>query len=103
MSEKFPGGIEIHGRVSAEFRELLSDEALALVAKLHRAFEPRRQKLLARRAARQQEFDAGKLPDFHAETRPIRESEWTVAPQPADLLDRRVEITGPTDRKMVIN
>ena len=66
-------------------------------------FEPRRQELLARRAARQKEFDAGKLPDFLPETRQVRESDWKVAAQPKDLLDRRVEITGPTDRKMVIN
>jgi malate synthase len=103
MSEKFPGGIEIHGAVSAEFREILSDAALSLVAKLHRTFESRRQELLARRATRQKEFDAGKLPDFLPATRSVRESDWTIAPQPTDMLDRRVEITGPTDRKMVIN
>src|SRR5581483_9715107 len=59
--------------------------------------------LLDRRAARQQEIDSGKLPDFLPETREIRESDWTVAPIPKDLLDRRTEITGPTDRKMIIN
>ena len=98
-----PPGVEILGRLSPQFAEILTAPALALVAKLHRQFEPRRQELLAQRAARQLEFDAGKLPDFLPETRKVRESEWTVAPQPADLLDRRVEITGPTDRKMVIN
>ena len=103
MSAKFPGGLEIHGLVSSEYRQILSEEALSLLVKLHRTFENRRSELLARRAARQKEFDAGKLPDFLPETRSIRESEWTIASQPRDLLDRRVEITGPTDRKMVIN
>jgi malate synthase len=103
MSEKFPGGVEIHGLVSAEYAQILTHDALALVAKLHRAFESRRQELLLRRAARQKEFDAGKLPDFLPETKKVRESDWKIAPQPQDMLDRRVEITGPTDRKMVIN
>ena len=103
MSEKFPGGIEIHGRLTPEYREILSDAAIAFVAGLHRMFEPRRQELLAKRAARQKEFDAGTLPDFLPGTKSIRESEWTIGAQPKDMLDRRVEITGPTDRKMVIN
>src|SRR5881394_712807 len=95
--------VVISGRVTTEFAEILTPEALEFVAKLHRRFEPRRQELLASRAARQKEFDAGKLPDFLAETKKIRDAEWVVAPQPKDMLDRRVEITGPTDRKMVIN
>src|SRR5690349_22823156 len=95
--------IQVLGRVTADFAPILTPEALDFVAKLHRAFEPRRQELLARRAARQKEFDAGKLPDFLPETRQVREGEWKVASQPKDMLDRRVEITGPTDRKMVIN
>ena len=95
--------ISISGRVSPEFAQVLTPEALAFVAKLHRQFEPRRQKLLAQRVERQKHFDAGMLPDFLAETKGIREGDWAVAPQPRDLLDRRVEITGPTDRKMVIN
>lgn len=103
MSEKFPGGVEIHGAVTPEFAPILSPEAIAFVAKLHRAFEPRRQELLAARVARQKEFDAGNLPDFLPQTKKIRESVWKVADQPKDMLDRRVEITGPTDRKMVIN
>jgi malate synthase len=103
MTDKYPGGIEVHGRVTTEYAQILTPEAMAFVAKLHRAFEPRRQALLARRAARQKEFDAGKLPDFLPETKSIRESEWKICEQPRDLLDRRVEITGPTDRKMVIN
>jgi malate synthase len=98
-----PAGVNILGRITPQYAEILTPQALAFVAKLHRQFESRRQELLARRAARQQEFDAGKLPDFLPETKKIRDSEWTIAPQPADLLDRRVEITGPTDRKMVIN
>ncbi len=102
-SSPFAQGVSISGRITPEFTQILTPEAVALVAKLHRQFETRRQELLARRAARQKEFDAGKLPDFLAATRNIRESDWRVAPQPQDLLDRRVEITGPTDRKMVIN
>jgi malate synthase len=103
MSEKFPGGIEIHGQLTSEYRQILSADALAFFAKLHRVFESRRQALLGARAARQKQFDAGALPDFLADTKSIRESAWSIAPQPADMLDRRVEITGPTDRKMVIN
>jgi len=95
--------IRVGGRVTAEFSQVLTPAALDFIAKLHREFEPRRQELLARRAARQREFDAGKLPDFLPETRQVRESDWKVAAQPKDMLDRRVEITGPTDRKMVIN
>src|SRR5215468_1784821 len=102
-STPLPQGVSISGKITPEFSQILTPEALAFVAKLHRQFEPRRQELLARRAARQKEFDAGKLPDFLPETRSIREGEWRVAAQPKDMLDRRVEITGPTDRKMVIN
>src|SRR5512145_3241564 len=103
MTDKYPGGIEVHGRVAPEYAQILTPEAMTFVATLHRAFESRRQDLLARRAARQKEFDAGKLPDFLPETKSVRESEWKIAGQPKDMLDRRVEITGPTDRKMVIN
>jgi len=103
MTDKYPGGVEIHGRVTPAYAEILTPKAVAFVAKLHRQFEARRQELLAARAARQKRFDAGEMPDFLPETKQIRESEWTVAPQPKDILDRRVEITGPTDRKMVIN
>lgn len=103
MSQSLPKGVTIHAPVTAEYARILTTDALAFVAKLHRTFEPRRRELLAARAARQKTFDAGALPDFLPETRKIRESEWTIADQPKDLLDRRVEITGPTDRKMVIN
>jgi malate synthase len=103
MSIQVPAGIEIRGPILPGFDTILSPDALAFVAKLHRTFESRRQELLAKRDARQKEFDAGVLPDFLPETKAIREGNWSIAPQPADLLDRRVEITGPTDRKMVIN
>jgi malate synthase len=98
-----PAGIEILGHMTPQYAEILTPQALTFVAHLHRQFENRRRELLAKRAARQLEFDAGKLPDFLPETAQVRESAWTIAAQPADLLDRRVEITGPTDRKMVIN
>src|SRR5262245_9307029 len=103
MSGPLPQGVEVSGPISKEFAQILSPEALGFVAKLHRRFESRRQELLARRAKRQKEFDAGVKPDFLPETKKIRESDWVIAPQPNDMLDRRVEITGPTDRKMVIN
>jgi malate synthase len=99
----FPAGMEITGKITPEFAQILTPQALDFVARLARKFEPVRQSLLAKRAARQKEFDAGRMPDFLAETKHIRDSEWTVAALPQDLLDRRVEITGPTDRKMVIN
>ncbi|MGH8630346.1 MAG: malate synthase A, partial [Burkholderiales bacterium] len=94
--------MKITGRYAPEHAQILTAEALAFLAKLHRGFNARRLELLSRRTERQEQIDSGKLPDFLPETRPIREAEWTVAPVPADLQDRRVEITGPTDRKMVI-
>ncbi|MBK9676120.1 MAG: malate synthase A [Betaproteobacteria bacterium] len=96
-------GIEITGRITPEFATILTPEAVAFAARLQRAFGGRRNELLARRAVRQAELDAGKLPDFLPETRAIREGRWTCAPIPADIVDRRAEITGPVDRKMVIN
>jgi len=96
-------GVEVRGAMKDRYAEVLSDEALAFVADLHRTFDEQRRRLLKMRAERQRRFDAGELPDFLEETRHIRESDWTVAPIPQDLLDRRVEITGPVDRKMVIN
>src|SRR5919109_4289196 len=95
--------VAVTGRVTAEFAPILTQPALAFIGRLHREFEPRRQELLARRVARQKAFDAGKRPDFLPETASVRQGEWRIATQPKDLLDRRVEITGPTDRKMVIN
>ncbi|MCK9510670.1 MAG: malate synthase A [Pigmentiphaga sp.] len=103
MSLSLPQGLEIQAPVSAEFATVLTADALELVAKLHRQFEPRRQELLAARTARAARLDAGERPDFLAETRSVREGDWTIAPLPADLQCRRVEITGPVDRKMVIN
>jgi malate synthase len=82
---------------------ILTTQAVAFLAELHRAFDGRRRELLEHRARRQKEIDSGSLPGFPAGTREIRESEWTVAPIPRDLLDRRVEITGPVERKMIIN
>src|SRR6266403_3464746 len=96
-------GIEIAGTFSENFREILTPEALQLVANLHRSFNGRRQELLERRNRRQEELDQGKTPDFLPETAQIRAGDWTVASIPKDIADRRVEITGPTDRKMVIN
>jgi malate synthase len=95
--------VEIKAPLKPGFDAILTPGALALVASLHRAFEGRRRDLLARRAVVQEKLDAGWMPDFLPETRPIRESDWKVRPAPPDLLDRRVEITGPVDRKMVIN
>lgn len=98
-----PSNVEIIGKITPAFSEILTVPALAFVAKLSRQFEGRRRDLIAARAKRQTEFDAGKLPDFLPHTQHIRDSAWTVPAVPADLRDRRVEITGPTDRKMVIN
>ena len=96
-------GVEIKAPLKPEYSEILTPEALELVAVLHRAFDGRRRELLARRGEVQAKLDSGGMPDFLPETRAIRESDWKVAPAPPDLLDRRVEITGPVDRKMVIN
>ncbi len=98
-----PGGVEVRGEVTPAFAEILTPDALAFVAKLQRAFGARRLECLARRQARQAALDRGEPLDFLPDTKHIRESDWTCAPIPADLRDRRVEITGPTDRKMVIN
>ena len=103
MSIPLPEGVEIIGPMPAAYAEILTPQALVFVAKLARKFEGRRRELMALRARRQAEFNAGKLPDFLAETRNVREGDWTIGTVPADLQDRRVEITGPTDRKMVIN
>lgn len=97
-----PGGLRIAGQAEGQ-DALLTPAALALLTRLHRRFEPQRQLRLAARQARQAEFDAGALPAFRDDTRAIREGDWRVAPIPAALLDRRVEITGPVDPKMVIN
>jgi malate synthase len=83
--------------------EVLTREALDLVARLHRELNPRRRELLERRRERQAELDAGALPGFRSDTKDVRDAEWRVAKAPADLRDRRCEITGPVDRKMMIN
>lgn len=85
------------------YKEILSDEALAFLRDLHRQFNHRRKDLLEKRIARQKHYDQGQLPDFLPETAHIRQESWTIAPIPAEIQDRRVEITGPVDRKMVIN
>jgi malate synthase len=96
-------GVKINAKPGGRQAEILSAEALAFLADLHRRFNRRRLELLVRRMGRQEDFDAGKLPDFLPDTKTIREGDWKVAPIPADLLDRRVEITGPVDRKMIVN
>jgi len=95
--------IEVKGPVTGRAAEVLTPEALNFVARLQREFAGRRQELLLARDARQARIDAGEMPDFLSATRSVRESDWRVAPAPHDLQDRRVEITGPTDRKMLIN
>ncbi len=100
---QLPDGVEVLAAVPPDLAVILTPDALDFVANLHRAFESTRQDLMNRRVERQAELDAGALPEFLQETRDVRESSWTVAPVPAVLQDRRVEITGPTDRKMVIN
>ncbi len=98
-----PEGVTISAEVTPAFAEILTPDALALVARLSRAFEPRRRELLAARAARAKRLDAGERPDFLAETKSIREGDWTIAPIPKALERRRVEITGPVEAKMIIN
>ena len=93
----------ILGAMPNEYYEILTSEALEFVSKLHLQFNERRKELLENRIVRQQQLDEGVFPDFLEETKEIRESDWIVAPTPPDLLDRRVEITGPVSRKMVIN
>ncbi|WP_313893188.1 malate synthase A [Psychrobacillus sp.] len=95
--------IEIVGRETDESKEILTAEALDFVSSLHYLFNNRRKELLAARQVRQQQLDAGDTLDFLQETKGIREGDWTIAPLPHDLQDRRVEITGPVNRKMVIN
>ena len=96
-------GVEIYPLDAPSASRILTTEAIGFIAQLARAFEDRRRELLAARAERQQRILDGERPDFLPETRSIRESDWVVAPIPQDLMDRRVEITGPVDRKMIIN
>ncbi len=96
-------GVEVVRPMSGVSQEILTPEALDFVARLHRRCNPTRQELFQRRAERQARLDAGELPDFLPGTEQVRQSEWRVAPTPDDLQKRRVEITGPVDRKMMIN
>jgi len=95
-----PDGVEVLGPMEPRFDEILTDEALTLLAGLQREFGGRRDELLGARAERQTRLDEGERPDFLEATRPVRQADWRVAPTPRDLRDRSVEITGPTDRKM---
>jgi malate synthase len=96
-------GVEVLAPISESYAEILTPEAVAFLADLQRTFNERRKVLLAARHERQKRLNAGERPGFLEETREIREAAWTVAPLPPDILDRRVEITGPVDRKMIIN
>src|SRR3954470_15865284 len=96
-------GVELLAPVNDAHAQILTPDAVDFIVDLQRTFNARRKELLHARQERQQRLGGGEKPDFLPETRSIRESEWTVAPIPADLLDRRVEITGPVDRKMIIN
>ncbi len=103
MAITVPAGVEINGAIKPGFETVLTPEAVAFIVDLQRRFNPRREELLAARVERQKKLDAGQKPDFLPQTKEIRDKDWTVAPLPKDILDRRVEITGPVDRKMVIN
>jgi len=103
MSLSLPNGVQVRGALKRGYERILTPEALEFVAGIARRFEPQRERLMQDRAERQASWDAGGLPGFLSETEAIREGDWRVAPIPNDLLDRRVEITGPTSRKMVIN
>ncbi|AEV24444.1 MULTISPECIES: malate synthase A [Azospira] len=103
MSLNLPAGMQITAPIQPQYESILTLEALEFVAKLHRAFEGRRQELLKARVERQARIDAGEMPDFLPETKHIREGDWKVAPLPAALERRRTEITGPVEAKMIIN
>ncbi|MEY2797613.1 MAG: hypothetical protein RLZZ119_1094, partial [Pseudomonadota bacterium] len=96
-------GIELKAKLNPDFATVVSPDALEFVAKLHRAFEPRRQELLKKRVELAKKLDAGQKLDFLPETKSIREGDWKIAPVPKALETRRVELTGPVDAKMVIN
>ncbi len=103
MSLNLPEGVQITAPIQPGFETILTRDALAFVAKLHRQFNPRRAELLAARAARAKRLDAGERPDFLPETKHIRDGDWSIAPLPPALHCRRVEITGPVEAKMIIN
>jgi len=98
-----PEGVEVRGAFNEGYAEILTTEALAFIAELQRRFGPTREALLERRQEIQAKIDDGWMPGFLDETKAIRDADWVIAPIPSDLNDRRVEITGPLDRKMVIN
>ncbi|WP_273841749.1 malate synthase A [Rubrobacter calidifluminis] len=102
-SSGLPEGVEFTAPVPREYESVLTPEAVSFVAKLAREFTGRVHELLRERQERQERINAGEMPDFLPETRHIREGDWKIAPVPEDLQDRRVEITGPPDRKMLIN
>lgn len=102
--EQLNQGVSILGKVTDAQKKILTPEATGFIALLHRTFNPRRQELLQRRVIRQQELDKGGILDFLPETKHIRDNKtWRGAPPAPGLVDRRIEITGPTDRKMVVN
>jgi malate synthase len=103
MTLPFPTGVKVTGQLEPGFEAILTPDALAFVAKLHRAFNARRKKLLAARAERAKRLDLGERPDFPAETAAVRTGDWRIATLPEALQCRRVEITGPVDAKMIIN
>jgi malate synthase len=98
-----PAGVEVLGPIGDGYGAILSADALAFLAELERRFGGARRDLIARRREVDRRLQAGALPDFLRETRKIRDADWQIAPVPADLQDRRVEITGPVDRKMIVN
>jgi malate synthase len=103
MNPHPPSSVEVRGATLPDSPRVLTSDALAFIGELHRRFDSTRHAFLAQRVARQRHFDAGERPDFLASTAKIRSSEWAVAHTPLDLEDRRVEITGPVERKMMIN
>src|SRR5918996_5071544 len=103
QTRQYAEGIEFTAPIPEEFEDILTPEAVEFVAKLSREVHGQVEEILQRRAERQERIDAGEMPDFLPETKDIREGDWRVAPVPDDLQDRRVEITGPPDRKMLIN
>ncbi len=96
-------GVEFKAPITGQWAEILTPEAIAFIVDLQRLYNGKRKELLAARVERQKSLDSGKLPDFLPETANIRSGDWRCAPIPADIQDRRVEITGPVDRKMIIN
>ena len=101
--QQYGEGVEVSAPTSSEFEEILTPEAVAFVAKLSREYRGRVDELLQARQERQERINQGEMPDFLEETKDIREGDWKIAPIPDDLQDRRVEMTGPPDRKMTIN